>query len=157
MGIPVTLTPAEWATVEELLTKALELPGVQRDDFLLRHCPRDSVVRAELESLLAASIGLGGFLETPVTIAFAGATADELVAGTALGPWKIRRLLARGGMGEVYDGDRADGLFQKKVAIKVLRSDAREHFSRFEEERRILAKLEHPGITRLLDGGVLAE
>jgi eukaryotic-like serine/threonine-protein kinase len=73
-----------------------------------------------------------------------------------VGPWRLLRLLGEGGMGTVHLAERADGAFEKEVAVKVLppawtRAGAR---GRFEQERRILARLEHPGIARLLDGGV---
>ncbi len=76
-----------------------------------------------------------------------------------VGPWRLLRLLGEGGMGTVHLAERADGAFEKEVAVKILppswtRRGARE---RFEQERRILARLEHPGIARLLDGGVTPE
>src|SRR4030095_15493579 len=63
--------------------------------------------------------------------------------------------LGRGGMGAVYLAERADGQFEKRVAIKVLKrgTDTDEVLRRFRIERQILANLEHPNITRLLDGG----
>ncbi len=78
----------------------------------------------------------------------------ELPAGTRLGPWQVLRLIGRGGTGEVYYAARADGAFQQKVAIKLLQHGAVAESSRFQSERDILARLEHPGIARLLDGGV---
>lgn len=73
-----------------------------------------------------------------------------------VGPWRLVRLIGEGGMGTVHLAERADGAFEKQVAVKILppawtRGGARD---RFEQERRILARLEHPGIARLLDGGV---
>jgi serine/threonine-protein kinase len=72
-----------------------------------------------------------------------------------VGVYRLLHLLGRGGMGEVYLGERADGLFVQKVAVKLVKRgmDSREILRRFARERRILARLEHPGIARLLDGG----
>src|SRR6185369_2411665 len=78
----------------------------------------------------------------------------ELAEGTRLGPWRLLHLIGRGGTGEVYLALRADGAFQQKVAIKVLHRGAVAETARFQAEREILARLEHPGIARLLDGGV---
>jgi tetratricopeptide (TPR) repeat protein/predicted Ser/Thr protein kinase len=80
--------------------------------------------------------------------------SGELPAGTRLGPWQVQRLIGRGGSGEVYLAARADGAFQQKVAVKLLQQGAVAESSRFQSEREILARLEHPGIARLLDGGV---
>ena len=76
--------------------------------------------------------------------------------GAAVGPFRVLRELARGGMGAIYLAERADGQFQQRVAIKLIKRgmDSDEIHRRFLAERRILARLEHPHIARLLDGGV---
>lgn len=78
----------------------------------------------------------------------------SLPKGTRLGPWVVCELLDTGGMGRVYLAERADGAFEKQVAIKVLRRERRLPDAVIERERAMLARLEHPGLTRLLDGGV---
>ena len=78
----------------------------------------------------------------------------ELPPGSRLGAWQVQRLIGRGGTGEVYVAARADGAFQQKAALKLLQSGAVSEATRFQSEREILARLEHPGIARLLDGGV---
>src|SRR6185503_9849393 len=78
----------------------------------------------------------------------------ELPSGTRLGAWQVQRLIERGGSGEVYVASRADGVFRQKAALKLLQHSAVAEASRFHAERDILARLEHPGIARLLDGGV---
>src|SRR6185312_9499779 len=67
--------------------------------------------------------------------------------------WRITARIGRGGMGEVYKAARAQGDFDQRVAIKVLQHSARKELERFQAERQILARLEHPSIARLLDGG----
>ncbi len=81
---------------------------------------------------------------------------DPLLApGTCIGAWRIEHLIGSGGMGEVYAVQRNDGAYAQRAALKLLtRIDSREDTRRFEREREILARLEHPGIARLLDGGV---
>jgi non-specific serine/threonine protein kinase/serine/threonine-protein kinase len=83
--------------------------------------------------------------------------AAELPAGTRLGAWQVLRLIGRGGNGDVYMAARADGGFQQRAALKLLRASAAAESGRFQSEREILARLEHPCIARLLDGGVYAD
>lgn len=72
------------------------------------------------------------------------------------GPYELIEELGRGGMGIVYLARRADGQFQKRVAVKLIRTgmDSEEILARFEREQQVLASLEHPGIARLIDGGL---
>lgn len=71
-----------------------------------------------------------------------------------LGAWRIVRLVGRGGMDEV---ERADGGFRQKAALKLPKREAAGQIERFHAERNILARLHHPGIAQLLDGGVAAD
>ena len=66
------------------------------------------------------------------------------------------REIGRGGMGRVFLAERADGEFEQRVAVKLLQHASPGLVRRFLEERRILARLDHPGIARLIDGGVVA-
>ena len=81
---------------------------------------------------------------------------DDLSPGTLVGPYRVVEEAGRGGMGTVYRAERTDGVFEQTVALKVVRRgmDSAEVLRRFEAERRILARLEHPGIARVLDGGL---
>ena len=87
----------------------------------------------------------------------AGQLDDSRLAGHRLGVWEIVRPIGRGGMGAVYLGRRADGLFERRVAIKLLpyALQSAEMMARFEREREILAGLTHPGVSQLLDGGTM--
>jgi serine/threonine protein kinase/Tfp pilus assembly protein PilF len=80
---------------------------------------------------------------------------DEPMIGRHIGPYRIEREIGRGGMGSVYEAWRADGEFQHRVAIKLIKDDLDRDFvlSRFRNERQILAALDHPNIGRLLGGG----
>ncbi len=81
--------------------------------------------------------------------------AHEGRQGQRLGPWRIRSLLGRGGMGDVWLATRDDGSFEGEAAIKLLRRglDSRQVLARFALERQVLARLNHPHIARLLDAG----
>ena len=86
------------------------------------------------------------------------AAPDELepsLAGRHVGPYRLVRGIGRGGMGSVWLAERSDDQFQKQVAVKVLSAGlpVSEALRRFRDERQILARLEHPHIARLLDGG----
>ncbi|HET7617166.1 MAG TPA: serine/threonine-protein kinase, partial [Vicinamibacterales bacterium] len=77
----------------------------------------------------------------------------------SLGVYRLIRELGRGGMGEVYLAERTDGRFEQQVAIKLVKRgmDSAEILRRFARERRILGRLEHPGIARLIDAGEAAD
>jgi eukaryotic-like serine/threonine-protein kinase len=144
-----------WQKVEELFAAALELPAGERRLFLARRCGDDLDLRAELTSLLDAHETSSGALDRP---AFRLPLAPDphlfMAPGTRLGSWKLGELLGSGGAGDVYRATRSDGSFEQQAAIKVLRREAAGQIERFNAERQILARLEHPGIARLLDGGV---
>jgi tetratricopeptide (TPR) repeat protein/tRNA A-37 threonylcarbamoyl transferase component Bud32 len=76
--------------------------------------------------------------------------------GTTIGPWRLLAPLGRGGMGEVWEVERADGVYQQRAALKLLKRglDSDAILARFRAERQILARLDHPSIARLIDGGV---
>jgi serine/threonine-protein kinase len=115
-------------------------------------------MRAEVESLLAAHGGADGFLEqTPAEALLAAAAGPaEAPLGRRVGPYRLVSELGRGGMGTVYLAERADGGFEQRVALKVIRKSivSEALLDRFLRERQILARLEHPHIARLLDGGL---
>ncbi|NRA63081.1 MAG: serine/threonine protein kinase [Pseudobacteriovorax sp.] len=75
---------------------------------------------------------------------------------TTIGPYRLTRRIGSGNMGEVHLAMRSDGMFEKNVAIKLIRADRLDDAarSRFVSEQKILAKLEHPSISRLIDAGI---
>ncbi|HEX7118334.1 MAG TPA: serine/threonine-protein kinase, partial [Longimicrobiales bacterium] len=151
------MTGANWHRVREVFHAALECDESERAAFLRDRCGKDAALLAEVEGLLAAAprageyfAGLAERIGTPA----AGRPAD--LTGRRLGAWRLVRAIGRGGMGAVYLAERDDGEFRMQAAVKLLplglrTPDARR---RFLAERRILARLAHPGIARLLDGGV---
>ncbi len=86
-------------------------------------------------------------------------TVPEVFPGARFGPWRVTREIERGGMGTVLQAERADGRFEKTVALKVIKPGAFSSITkdRFLDEMRLLARLEHPSIVRLIDGGVSDE
>ena len=81
---------------------------------------------------------------------------DAIVGESTIGSYRLLQELGRGGMGVVYLAERADGVYQQQVAVKILQESifAPALAERFKQERQLLARLQHPGIARLLDGGV---
>jgi eukaryotic-like serine/threonine-protein kinase len=150
--VTAPLSPAQRVRVDELLDDLFDLPEGERLANLRARRVEDSAVVAEVESLLRSASASGGFLSMSPKPA-ADPLPDESL-GLRLGAWRITRLIGRGGMGEVYEAARADGNFEQRVAIKLLQREAAAQMERFQAERQILARLEHPGIARLYDGGV---
>lgn len=145
------MNPQDWQAIEQAFLEASEREGVDREAYL---AGLDNRVREEVESLLAAEAKDKGSISRALEREAAAVTA-EIVPGDMAGPYRLERLLGRGGMGEVWLGERVEGDFAQTVAVKVIRQLGRssEAAERFRQERRILAQLEHPNIARLIDGG----
>ena len=146
---------------KELFLSACELSGVERERHLLAACGDDPALRAEVQSLLALDAATGrDFFRAAAEPSSAPAGVGT---GGRLGGERSYRLLeplGEGGMGRVFLAERADGEFRQHVAIKLLAwhlGDDERAAQRFRAERQILARLEHPNIARLLDGGTTAE
>ncbi|MDT8436340.1 MAG: serine/threonine-protein kinase [Gemmatimonadota bacterium] len=145
---------------QELLEGALEREPEARVRYLLEACPEDPELRTAVERALAAEAESGPFdrLFEVFGADAPGHGEEGTAAGSRLGPFRIERLLGRGGMGSVFLARRVDGQFDQTVAIKILRADAtgEEPQRHFLAERQILARLSHPNIARLFGGGVTA-
>jgi eukaryotic-like serine/threonine-protein kinase len=150
------LTPERWQRMEDLFVQALEwLPG-EREKLLADACDGDGTLQQQVLDLLRRHETPEGFMETPAH-RLLDARPKPLAPGVAVGSYRVISLLGEGGMGMVYLAERADGQFDKKVAIKMLPTSATSEFlvRRFKAERQLLAHLEHPNIARLLDGGTI--
>ena len=159
-------TPADWLAVRRLYDAALALTGAPRE-ALIAEADVAEAVRAEVRSLLIFEPGrpdaqgaTQGFLSAPAAAtALLEATpqADAPTrAGERLGAWQIVRRLGAGGMGEVFEARRADGSFEGRSAVKLIKRgmDSRAVLQRFAQERQALARLHHPNIATLLDAGL---
>ena len=148
--------------VRALFDAALERPAEQRVSFVAQRCNGNHAIRKEVEALLAAHalpdnpLSHQPFIEDWKTEPEAE-SAPPL--GRRLGAYRVIRELGRGGMATVYLAERADELYQKKVAIKLLDRawSGAETEIRFQQERRILARLDHANIACLLDAGTSKE
>ncbi|HSS49567.1 MAG TPA: serine/threonine-protein kinase, partial [Thermoanaerobaculia bacterium] len=151
------MNAVRWHEVDRVFAAVLERPPAERPEALDAACAGDSELQREVEQLLAADERIGSFLELP---------AAELLGlvppggeGGRAGPYRLLRRLGSGGMGTVYLARRDDEQYERLVAVKVLRwgLDTPEARLQFLAERQILARLEHPNIARLYDGGTTAE
>jgi hypothetical protein len=152
---------ANWQEVEAALDALLALPEGARAEALDRMTAGRSELRSTLASLLEHAAAADDLLDQPAIEALAPrdapaglAAAASLPPGTRIGAYVIVAPIGRGGMGEVYRAQRADGQFDQTVALKLIRIEPGASLARFHAERQILAQLDHPGIARLFDGGV---
>jgi serine/threonine protein kinase/tetratricopeptide (TPR) repeat protein len=137
-----------------IVSRAMEQKSLEvSTDLIERLCADDAAMLREAKRLL----GRGpDELEEFANVAQRELRREEpRRVGKRIGAYRVLREIGRGGMGAVYLAERADGQFQKQVAIKVLKrgTDTEEILRRFEIERQIVAQLDHPNITRLLDAG----
>jgi tetratricopeptide (TPR) repeat protein len=157
--------PALFAAARARFEEIAELDPGERSAALTALAASDPALAAAVSGLLAADAEAGEeFLSggaarldpEAVGEALAEAGPRGAAAGDRVGPYRLRSLLGRGGMGEVWEAERADGQFEQIVALKLLKRgmDSEEVLRRFLRERQILARLEHPHIARLLDGGL---
>ncbi|MEM1178588.1 MAG: serine/threonine-protein kinase [Acidobacteriota bacterium] len=145
-----------WQRAQALFTEALDVEPAARAGFLEGECG-DAELVAEVLSLLAAHDG-DGALEIESSLVSDDGPAPDPLIGTQLGPHRLIRRLGRGGMGDVYLGERWDEQYRQRVAIKLVRPGlGGDLASRLRTERQILARLDHPRIAPLLDGGVSAD
>ncbi|MEM0962730.1 MAG: serine/threonine-protein kinase [Bacteroidota bacterium] len=151
------LTPDDWARLDPLLDATLDLPPREQAAYL-DGLGLDDRTRTQIDTLLAADAG-GSLIDatdglrTLVEAAGIGDEATDL-KGSQIGTYRVLDEVGRGGMGTVFLAERADGAFEKQVALKVVRSGVQaDVLRRFASERHILARLDHPGIARLVDGG----
>jgi len=154
--MPAPMTPEEFAELDGLFQEAVGLTGSRRRDFLDQVRRRSAALADRLDSLLEEDAGGADPLGSSVSDAAALvlATDDPLIGGR-FGPYRIEKVIGRGGMGAVYLGLRDAGDFSQRVAIKTIPfgHETPGLLERFRREREILARLDHPGIARLVDGG----
>lgn len=166
-----------WSEVDALFRRALEREPEDRAAFLETACVGDDELREAVKGLLATEVESVGFLERPldalttvpwndvlaeltrITDATCEPTESVDRSGERVGAYRLVRRLGRGGMATVYLAERADGLWEQRVALKLIRRglDTGDVIRRFLSERQILSCLNHPNIARLLDGGTTKE
>ncbi|TVQ35753.1 MAG: hypothetical protein EA370_09030 [Wenzhouxiangella sp.] len=153
------LSPLKRRALDRLLVQYLELDGSAQAGFL-RRCRERRPRLAGLLEQLVDSVHTVTLLDGPIarmaSQAMTGYTERDhvLEPGTCLGPWRVIERIGEGGMGAVYRGERADGAFDMAVAIKLIRRRHEGLAEQLQRESRLLARLQHPAITRLMDAGL---
>jgi len=145
--------------VYEIFDAIVDVSPERREATLAERCAGDVELMAAVRSLVRSDKTADSFLEPPVTSALAGFIAQEMatdLVGASLGPYRITRLIASGGMGTVYQAVGGDGEAAQNVAVKVIREGMRgpEMVRRFDRERKLLASLRHVNVASLVDAGV---
>lgn len=167
----------QWQLLTEHFDRLIDLPEVEREAELCALAEEDAELSAQVRAMIDADEDDSTILRGGSAISSPGAAqalVEQLVPGQEqtdpwphlgkdarrrieppeqIGPYRLVERLGIGGMGEVWRGERADGAFEQQVAIKLVAYQGRGLAERFELERRILARLQHPGIARLYDGG----
>ncbi|MEO1034827.1 MAG: serine/threonine-protein kinase [Pseudomonadota bacterium] len=133
-----------------LCDEALEQPVESRDEFIANACGADTTLFRAVSSILDAATAVDGFLADS-----AMTWASNDLTGQEVGGYHIQSLLGEGGMGAVFRATKTRDGFTQEVALKLIRGRfaAPELIDRFNAERAILARLNHPYIARLIDGG----
>ena len=151
------MTPEQWQRIRPVLETAIDLDPARRAAFLDEACS-DSTMRREVELLLASHEQAGSRALNPdmgLPVELGEEFSFRLQPGKRIGVYEVIEEIAQGGMGAVYRAVRADGQYKQEVALKIIRADLAGvgAATRFKNERQILARLDHPNIAKILDGG----
>jgi TolB-like protein/Tfp pilus assembly protein PilF len=168
MGSPDDSATRHHRRLAELFGDALDLPPHERAGFLDSACAGDPSLRAEVGRLLAShdrsdelfAQPASAFAEPFLSRESSGDGAEAAPVRERVGPYRIERVIGRGGMGVVYLAERDDPQFRQRVALKVVRGgpvDAASLVPRFLAERQLLAALDHPHIAAVFDGGLTTD
>ncbi|MDZ7756000.1 MAG: serine/threonine-protein kinase [Rhodohalobacter sp.] len=148
----------QWKRVQTLFKEIVDLEPDTRHERMESVKTEDPILYEELRSLLAADSQ-----ETSLLDGFAIDHVDlsDLfpLEGVQVGSFLIEKKIGSGGMGNVYLANRTEGGFEQSVALKLIKygMGSEQAINRFLGERSILARLQHPNIARLIDGGITGE
>lgn len=149
-----------WPMISRLFERALQIDDFdRRDAWLKAECGDDQSLYAEVRSLLIAHEESDTFLENSAleeSTQIMESQIESYWIDRNIGNWRIDKLIHQGGMGSVFLARRQEGGFEQVAALKIIRAEMASDFmlERFARERQLLARLEHPNISRLLDGGM---
>ena len=156
------IDPHRWPVLSRLMDQMLDLPPGERSDWVRGLTGSEAEMVPQLMTLLqSGSAGAGtDWMDTLpklgegvlLTMMESGAGYEDV--GEEIGPYRLVRLIARGGMGSVWYAERSDRLVRRGVALKLPLGSSRQLAARFSREREIVASLVHPNIARLYDAGI---
>ncbi|MEP7043984.1 MAG: serine/threonine-protein kinase [Dokdonella sp.] len=149
-----------WQRISAIFDRAVELAPAERAALLEQECAGDAQLRVDVEAMLTADMAGDTFDARAHDLR--GSVASDWVEwnasldGQLIGAWRVVREIGRGGMGQVFLAERADGQFEQQAALKLIKHgmDSEAVLVRFLRERQILARLTHRNIARLIDGGI---
>ncbi len=147
------MEPLDWRELQSIFQQAVALPQEDRKEFLDRVCDGNLDLRNEIEALLIADQSQE-LVDSPLKLDMAN--LDSKLVGSVIDDWKIIRQIGVGGMGTVFLAHRHTTDFQQSAALKLVKKgmDSEAVVQRFQQERKILASLNHKNIAKLLDGGM---
>ncbi|WP_440999084.1 tetratricopeptide repeat protein [Fodinibius sp. SL11] len=157
----------QWKKINRIVDTALDLDREERFTYIKKECEGEqalqqkviefleSIEQSETKQFLEGTQAYPKNLARDLSNSDLSKSASSMI-GQVVGLYKIIELIGHGGMGSVFKAKRTDGVYNKSVAVKILRRgmDTPSNIGRFERERNILANLDHPNIARLLDGGI---
>lgn len=149
----ISRTSAErYAKAKKIFFAVLELDTAQHAEYIRQRCGGDADLRREVESLLAVRRDAEDFLKPP---SFQPPSFYENLKNEIIGGYRLIREIGTGGMGLVFLAEKDDAEFPRRVALKLVKTDvySKAVLKRFNLERRILSRLDHPNVARLIDGG----
>lgn len=153
-------SPERWRRALEVFEQAAALDPTEREAFLDSSCASDTLLRRTVKEMIEASqqAEAESFMESPV-ISYSPPEADPAaMVGERVGAYRLTRFISGGGMGLVYEAERADDRFRMRVAIKLMRDPLNDRELRyFKREAQNLADLGHPNVARLIDSGELPD
>jgi serine/threonine protein kinase len=143
----MTQDAENWELLQELFHLAEVTPEADRERVLRERCPDDTLRHRALRIFTAVSLD-----EVPAITSL----PEDSAVGGKIGPYTLLRHLGTGGTGAVYLVERMAGGALQRPALKVLapHSVGQAFVERFHREQHILATLDHPNITRMLDAGL---
>src|SRR5690554_3163375 len=155
------MTTERWQKLKKIFSEALVREESELNEFIQKACGDDQQLLEEVKTLLLSYKKKGPLdhsIEDLKSLVFSDFEIKKMI-GDKIGPYNIIDELGRGGMGNVYLAERADGHFDQQVALKLLKTGftSDNQIRRFLAERQILASLNHDYIARLLDGGITEE
>jgi serine/threonine protein kinase len=154
------MTPEELSQIRGIYEQALPMSPSARDAFIRGACQGREDLRSEVERLLRAHENVPTWMDRPIWEAAGpfGPPPVPKLEGHNIGGYTLIREIGRGGMGVVYLAERSDETFHRRAAVKLLPASGSDVIiARFQQERRILASLDHPHIAKLLDAGATEE
>lgn len=146
------MSPEQYQRMKRILLGAAEKIGDARQAYLDEACESDMNLRDRIERILGDPDTMTSFLASPV-VAEAGAMLESGRIPDQIGPYSVRRLIASGGMGQVYEAEQQNP--KRLVALKVIRGELRAPSAhrRFEYEAQVVAGLRHPSIAQVYEAG----